>query len=122
MVIEVAREIDADLILEVMGSYRRGAKDCGDIDIMITKADAEHREMRNALEQLISKLTAIGFLRCGLAIPRGRDDGTKWHGASQLSSEMPWRRIDFLIVPWAERGAALLYFVSRAQINLRIPC
>lgn len=111
-VIETAKEIDGDLILQVMGSYRRGAKDCGDIDIMITKQDAESREMRKALDNLIGKLSTIGFLKCGLAIPRGHDDGSKWHGASQLSPELPWRRIDFLIVPWAERGAALIYFVS----------
>ncbi|KAA8908452.1 hypothetical protein FN846DRAFT_945182 [Sphaerosporella brunnea] len=117
LVIKAALEIDGELKLEIMGSYRRGAKDCGDIDVMITKEDAGNREMRGVLDTLTTKLTAMGFLKCGLAIPRGHDDGSKWHGASQLSPELPWRRIDFLIVPWAERGAALLYFTGNDIFN-----
>ncbi|PWW75983.1 hypothetical protein C7212DRAFT_295594 [Tuber magnatum] len=112
----VAHEIDAELKLEILGSYRRGAKDCGDIDIMITKEGVEGREITEILRELIEKLFEIDFLQCALAVPRGSDNGTKWHGASKVSSG-PWRRIDFLIVPWAERGAALLYFTGNDIFN-----
>jgi len=87
---------------------------------MLTKKDAENREMRGALDSLINELTRIGFLQCGLAVPHGRDDGSKWHGASKLKDGLPWRRIDFLIVPWAERGAALLYFTGNDIFNRSI--
>ncbi|KAF8534376.1 hypothetical protein BDD12DRAFT_809407 [Trichophaea hybrida] len=93
LVIKTAKEIDEELKLEIMGSYRRGAKDCGNIDVMITKEDTEGQEMRVILDKLVSKLTEMGFLKCGLATPRQHDDGSKWHGASQLSPDLPWRRI-----------------------------
>ncbi|KAG0639831.1 hypothetical protein HOY80DRAFT_961525 [Tuber brumale] len=112
----VAREIDVELKLEILGSYRRGAKDCGDIDIMITKEGVEAHAITEILCELVEKLFEIDFLQCALAIPRGSDNGTKWHGASKISSG-PWRRIDFLVVPWAERGAALLYFTGNDIFN-----
>ncbi|KAF8252273.1 hypothetical protein K440DRAFT_658095 [Wilcoxina mikolae CBS 423.85] len=117
IVIKTAKDIDDELKLEIMGSYRRGAKDCGDIDVMITKENAEGREMKVILDKLVNKLTEMGFLKCDLATPRQHDDGSKWHGASQLSPDLPWRRIDFLIVPWAERGAAMLYFTGNDIFN-----
>jgi DNA polymerase IV len=52
-----------------------------------------------------------------------RDDGSKWHGASQLpsssssSNRNPWRRIDLLLVPSAELGAALIYFTGNDIFN-----
>ncbi len=33
----LALAIDPKLFVEIMGSYRRGKADCGDIDIMITR-------------------------------------------------------------------------------------
>lgn len=62
------------------------------------------------MEELVSILFERNFLCVGLATSR-KNDGSKWHGASKIAEDAPWRRIDFLAVPWKERGAALLYFV-----------
>ncbi|RPA95290.1 hypothetical protein L873DRAFT_1698481 [Choiromyces venosus 120613-1] len=106
IVMRVAHEIDAELKLEILGSYRRGAKDCGDIDIMITKEGAEAH----------STTSMISFSDIWLATSRGTESAAKWHGASKVLTG-PWRRIDFLVVPWAERGAALLYFTGSDIFN-----
>ncbi|KAI5808813.1 hypothetical protein DFH27DRAFT_241265 [Peziza echinospora] len=113
----VARDIDEKLELEIMGSYRRGAKDCGDIDIIITKNGAEVRELKGVLDELVERLTKSGFLQCSLAAGRKGDEGSKFHGASKIEEGGLWRRIDFLIVPWKERGAALLYFTGNDIFN-----
>jgi DNA polymerase IV len=47
---------------------------------------------------------------------------SKWHGAAALppssdSASEVWRRVDFLVVPANERGAALLYFTGSALFN-----
>ncbi|KAL7273203.1 phosphoglycerate kinase [Rhizina undulata] len=104
------------LHVDVMGSYRRGAKDCGDIDFLISKEGAGAIEMKEILEKIVKELFSIGFLKAGLSTLRGRDEGCKWLGASQLPPG-PWRRIDFLAVPWNERGAALLYFTGNDIFN-----
>ncbi|KAK6335607.1 hypothetical protein TWF696_002374 [Orbilia brochopaga] len=112
-------EIDDAATSHIMGSYRRGSPDCGDIDIIITKENAGVAELREILDKLVAALFARKFLMCGLAIAR-HDDGTKWHGASRIGgpeSTAPWRRIDFLVVPGVEIGAAFLYFTGNDVFN-----
>lgn len=76
-VMEIAALIDPALELEILGSYRRGVKDCGDIDIMITKEGADAHWLSGLLDELVEKLFAVGFLKCGLTTLKGRDDGSK---------------------------------------------
>ena len=51
---------------------------------------------------------------CGLAVARDKD-GTKWHGVSKVGTV--WRRIELLLVPSGEMGAALLYFIGDDVFN-----
>lgn len=105
----------------IMGSYRRGAKDSGDIDIIITKPGASISEMRDVVfHTLVPRLFKTGFLKAKLATSHTREDGTKWHGASCLPSSKIWRRLDLLLVPQKEMGAALLYFTGNDIFNRSI--
>lgn len=98
------------------GSYRRGAKDSGDIDCIITRPDTGAAHLRNiVLGQLVPQLTESGFLVANLAMSSG-DDGSKWHGASCLPGSKIWRRLDLLLVPSDEMGAALIYFTGKCKL------
>lgn len=100
-----------------MGSYRRGAQNSGDIDLLITKPGASIHEIRTTvMDRLVPLLTQQGFLVAALA-QTSQADGTKWHGASCLPDSSIWRRIDFLLVPEEELGAALLYFTGNDLFN-----
>jgi DNA polymerase IV len=108
--------LDPAFEVTIGGSYRRGAKDSGDIDCIITCPDAGIDRVRTVVvNQLVPKLFQQGFLKAALAATSG--DGSKWHGASCLPGQTVWRRIDFLLVPWAEMGAALLYFTGNDIFN-----
>lgn len=114
------QDIDRAFEVTIMGSYRRGAKDSGDIDLIITKPDAPVRYLRNTvIEQLVPFLFTQGFLKAALAAT-SRNNGTKWHGASCLPNSKTWRRIDLLLVPWNEMGAALIYFTGNDIFNRSI--
>ncbi|KAI7554311.1 hypothetical protein D0864_07249 [Hortaea werneckii] len=116
------QRIDDRFQVIIGGSYRRGSKDSGDIDCIITRPNTGLAHLRNVvLGQLVPELLKAGFLVASLAITR-RDDGSKWHGASQLPSPQtpnpnPWRRIDLLLVPSDEIGAALIYFTGNDIFN-----
>ncbi|KAI9775978.1 MAG: hypothetical protein M1839_000677 [Geoglossum umbratile] len=117
-----AHSIDPQLQVVIMGSYRRGAETCGDIDFMITKQNASIFELRNILlDELIPSLFAQDFLQVGLAVT-SKTTGTKWHGASRLPGRdgAKWRRVDFLLVPTEEMGAALIYFTGNDIFNRSI--
>ncbi|KAJ4367636.1 hypothetical protein N0V83_007221 [Neocucurbitaria cava] len=116
------RKIDARFEATVMGSYRRGAKDSGDIDMIITGPGATSSTLRTiVLDQLIPQLYKAGFLKASLATSRSNDStGSKWHGASCLPTSKVWRRMDFLLVPEGEMGAALIYFTGNDIFNRSI--
>lgn len=117
------RKIDSAFEVIVGGSYRRGAETSGDIDCIITRPNTDIAHIRQVvLDQLVPKLFAKNFLVAELAAT-SRDDGSKWHGASRIPSSHadgkanPWRRIDFLLVPSDEIGAALIYFTGNDIFN-----
>jgi DNA polymerase IV len=106
----------------VMGSYRRGANDSGDIDMIITCPGASLSTLHTIVfDSLVPQLFRSGFLKASLATSRTNDSmGTKWHGASCLPTSKFWRRMDFLLVPEEEMGAALIYFTGNDIFNRSI--
>jgi DNA polymerase IV len=115
------QQIDPLFETQVMGSYRRGAKDSGDIDVIITKPGASIGMIRNVVfERLVPKLFASNFVKAKLATSSRTSDGTKWLGASCLPTSKVWRRLDLLIVPEEELGAALIYFTGNDIFNRSI--
>jgi DNA polymerase IV (family X) len=67
---------------------------------------------------LVATLAALHTHRPGKDGP-----GSKWHGCCVLPKEaggrdpLVWRRIDFLLVPETEYGAALIYFTGNEMFN-----
>ncbi|KAI1482747.1 hypothetical protein F4774DRAFT_247260 [Daldinia eschscholtzii] len=132
---ETARTIDRNVELIMGGSYRRGADSSGDIDLIITKkGTTSTSQLAPFLNRLVDTLTRGGFLTVALASHHGgiddSDGGSKWHGCCVLperafpgppSEYRPiWRRIDLLLVPQTELGAALIYFTGNDIFNRSI--
>ncbi|KAH8731041.1 hypothetical protein GQ44DRAFT_746407 [Phaeosphaeriaceae sp. PMI808] len=113
------RGINKNFDAIVMGSYRRGAMDSGDIDIIITCPGASLTTLYTVVfDTLISQLFDTGFLKASLTTSHSYDmSSTKWHGASCLPGSIIWRRMDLLLVPDDEMGAALLYFTGNDIFN-----
>jgi DNA polymerase IV len=126
-----AAKIDAEVELIIGGSYRRGADHSNDIDFVVTKRGTSSRtELAEFLRRLIQTLEGDQFIVATLAqshSPKG--DGSKWHGCCVLPQMVGdkatkytavWRRIDFLLVPETELGAALIYFTGNDIFNRSI--
>ncbi|KAL7786182.1 hypothetical protein V8C37DRAFT_299365 [Trichoderma ceciliae] len=138
-----AARIDPAVRLIIGGSYRRGAETCHDIDLIVTKPGTESvADLKSFLNSLVGRLERSGFLVARLASSRAGSDGSKWHGCCVLPEaeglddtdggdegkrkrkrgeyRPTWRRIDFLLVPEAELGAALIYFTGNDIFNRSI--
>ncbi|KAF4165757.1 hypothetical protein CNMCM6936_007376 [Aspergillus lentulus] len=114
---KAVQKADPGMQVIIGGSYRRGASDSGDIDLLITKGDATIEHIRALMmDNVIPRLFHDGFLQASLA-STSRGDGSKWHGASVLPGSKIWRRIDLLFVPGSEIGAALIYFTGNDIFN-----
>ena len=122
LVRDALAEVSPALHATVGGSYRRGAPDSGDVDFLVSGAQLSLGALRQlVLRQLVPLLFERGYLQCGLAVSNA-DAGSKWHGAAALPEQWPavWRRVDFLLVPEGEWGAALLYFTGNDLFNRSI--
>ncbi|KAH7054584.1 DNA polymerase beta-like protein [Macrophomina phaseolina] len=125
---DALQAIDPKFTATVSGSYRRGAQTSGDIDILISRPGVDLARLQVVVfDELVPKLTATGFLKVALASHTGGDSGsgTKWHGASALpvldgQGKEVWRRIDLLLVPDSQLGAALIYFTGNDIFNRSI--
>ena len=93
---------------EVVGSYRRGAKTSGDIDIIITNDKDNRDAFDNVLDQLLKDniITAV--------LSRGK---TKSMTVVEIKKDGPKRRVDFLYSPLDEYAFALFYFTGSKIFN-----
>lgn len=123
-----AAKIDPMAQLIIGGSYRRGAESSHDIDFIVTKPGTESvADLKSFLNSLVAQLERDEFLVARLASSRAGSDGSKWHGCCVLPKikglnddekyRPIWRRIDFLLVPEVELGAALIYFTGNDIFN-----
>lgn len=113
-----AAKIDLHLQVYVMGSFRRGSKDCGDIDIMLTRRHTTTKELRMLWQRLLDTLRkSLHYLTHAL-VESSTSSSMKWQGICNLGEPGSlYRRIDFLLVPWEQRGTALLYFTGNDLFN-----
>lgn len=98
-------KVNTDGSLEIVGSYRRGAKSSGDIDVIITSKTGSVYEM------FVSELLKTGIILEVLS--RGP---SKTLVIASLPNGVA-RRIDFLYSPPDEFAFAILYFTGSKMFN-----
>ncbi|KAF8882840.1 hypothetical protein BD779DRAFT_905556 [Infundibulicybe gibba] len=118
----IALAIDPKLFVDIMGSYRRGKADCGDIDIMISRPTDDGKTHAGVISRLLDDLHKAGVLTEDLALPEDPHDlEATYRGLCRLPHKASRRRrIDILAVPWSSRGAALIYYTGDDIFNRAI--
>ena len=95
-----------DFSFEIVGSYRRGAQDSGDIDVIITgKSGLFYKEL---IDELIKKKIILHVLSRG---------PSKTLVIAKLPNKGVARRVDFLYTPPNEYAFAILYFTGSKVFN-----
>lgn len=92
---------------KIVGSYRRGLKSSGDIDVIIT-----NNNHPNILKMFVNKLEETGIILHKLA-----EGKRKCLVIGRLEENKPARRLDFLYSPPTEYAFAILYFTGSALFN-----
>ena len=91
---------------EIVGSYRRGAADSGDIDVIITSENK--MDFQNFIDLLISKNIILEVLSRG---------DSKCLVIARISTPKYARRVDFLYTSSKEYPFAVLYFTGSKSFN-----
>ncbi|KAF2365000.1 DNA polymerase beta palm domain [Trinorchestia longiramus] len=108
-------EVRSGIMTEVCGSYRRGRPSCGDVDVLITHPDGHSHA--GVFTALLDNMRRKGFLTDDLVT---QEDGKqqKYLGVCKLPAPLSkYRRLDIIVVPYAEFAPALLYFTGSSQFN-----
>jgi len=108
------------VVVELAGSYCRGAADCGDADVLVFSPEGE---MEWAYRRLIDGLYDRGFLTSTL---KHSPSSAQWQGGCclacltskpELAKYGRHRRLDIKVYPWSLQAFARLYFGSGERFN-----
>lgn len=95
-----------DGYFQIVGSYRRGAQDSGDIDLIITSKD--NGIFKTFIDRLVENKIIVEILSRG---------PTKCLVVAKLPSSPHYRRVDFLFSSPEEFPFAILYFTGSKEFN-----
>ncbi|MEM0354047.1 MAG: nucleotidyltransferase domain-containing protein [Thermoplasmata archaeon] len=118
---KMVHDIDPLLDIVICGSYRRGKKTSGDIDVLIYHPkvidskyiiNPEKHGFKPYLEILVNNLTKNGFLVDHI----DEDYNIKYMGFCRYKNN-PIRRIDIRFIPYKSLPTALLYFTGPYELN-----
>ena len=114
---KVLKSLDANCELTICGSYRRGCKDSGDIDMIITNPKiTDNIQKHKYLTTFVKKLKEIGFIIDDLTSLGEK----KYMGVCKLPKHTVARRIDIRCFNYAEYYAAMLYFTGSKNFNVQM--
>lgn len=127
VILSHARGIDAGFEMTVAGGFRRGKKESGDVDAVLSHRD-ESKTLRFT-DKLVLSLEKGGFITHTLSLSTKNSDRGQvplpWKGDGaprgsgfdtldkamvvwQTRPEAPHRRVDIIVSPWKTVGCALL--------------
>jgi len=117
-----AHKIDPELEIMICGSYRRGKKTAGDVDVLMYHPKAkttqyiikpEKYHLKPYLEIFVANLTKNGFLLDDMT---DKNFNIKYMGFCKYKNN-PVRRIDIRYIPYDSLPAAMLYFTGPYELN-----
>lgn len=110
-----ALEINPGLEAFACGSYRRGKRTCGDVDVIVSHPDGKSHE--GVMTKLLDTLKSSGFLTDDLTFAENGEH-RKYLGVCKLPGEnTKHRRLDIIVVPYNEWACSLLYFTGSDYFN-----
>ena len=107
-------KINSNYIFNICGSYCRGKKDCGDIDVLITINDPTYDNINHCLHGYINILTDKGILIDHLT----EKGDKKYMGFCKLNGIV--RRIDIRYIDYQSYYPALIYFTGSKEFNIKV--
>lgn len=109
---EVIKKINPKVTLEVVGSYRRGAADSGDIDVILTHED-DPQNFEHVIPEIVAALKKEKYLTDDFAV-----GPHKYLGVCKLKRHKSFRRIDLLYATASVWPFSILYFTGSADFNV----
>jgi DNA polymerase/3'-5' exonuclease PolX len=104
----------------IMGSYRRGSKTNGDIDVLVCCKDDKQEKYVKGINILKSKSYIIEDLAFGDKKYMGISKLSNLRKNSKIKNIIKHRRLDIMFTTMKEKPFALLYFTGSAELNKKM--
>lgn len=109
----VAAFVPAELEYEIVGSYRRGAADSGDIDVLLrSRSNLSDKATGSLLKKCVKSMCEKGYMVEVLA------EGTKKVLGICSIGNGKFRRLDLIVTPENEYAYQILYFTGSMKFNV----
>jgi len=108
----VIEKIKPGLAHNITGSYRRGAKNSGDIDVLLSCTDEDCTQL---LTGIVEQLQKEGYLYETLA-----KGDKKYMGVCKLKRHKTFRRFDLMYATPDRYAFTLLYFTGDGEFNIQM--
>lgn len=113
-ILYIDNQIDKDLILSLVGSYRRKAKESFDIDLLLSvQRNTTQKNRSDILKAVVVLLQHHNYIKDVLSL-----GDRKFMGIVKLPKHKYSRRIDILITGEQEYPFALMYFTGSKEFNI----
>ena len=117
---KIVKGVDKDMTVKMVGSYRRGEPDSGDIDIIITREnDQKNKKTSKTLDDVLHELRK-DRQKHHYIVSELASGKKKFLGICKLKKDSTARRIDILFTNEEEYPYALVYFTGDFEINTQL--
>ncbi|KAK9297035.1 hypothetical protein QLX08_009132 [Tetragonisca angustula] len=112
-------KLNEKYIVTICGSYRRGKKESGDIDVLLTHPTYTSKEKESKKRISLLKDIVECLERKKLIVDTISLGSTKFMGVCQvpINSEKPFRRLDIRLTPYDQYYCGVLYFTGNDLFN-----
>jgi DNA polymerase/3'-5' exonuclease PolX len=114
------KNIDKNIKFEICGSYRRNAKDSGDVDFLITheKYNSEEKNYKkyNYLKDILNYLKEKNIIVDEMT----KNSTKKFLGLCKVPGYNLVRRIDIMFIEYKSFYSSIMYFTGNKYFNLYI--
>lgn len=111
---EIIQKLNPKITLQVVGSYRRGAADSGDIDVILTHKD-DPASFEHVIPEIVAALKKEKYLTDDFAV-----GPHKYLGVCKLKRHRSFRRIDLLYASADVWPFSIMYFTGSADFNVTL--
>lgn len=131
VILEHARKVDAGFEMVIVGGYRRGKRESGDVDVVLSHRN--EAQTLNFVRKVVSSLEKDRFITHTLSLSErssdrgqqplpwkgeGRNSGSGfdtldkalvvWQDSGRAGAAAPHRRVDIIITAWKTAGCAVM--------------
>lgn len=112
---KIFAQVSKNILYEVVGSYRRGVENSGDIDVILTLTKNSSENINDIIAKIVKLLREKEYIIEDLA-----QGSHKYMGVCKMTKRSVPRRLDIIASTFDEYPFQILYFTGSPNVNIQM--